>query len=189
MVQLYVNPLHKQSLILSAKELDQQTQLTTDTHLPFSVNINLSVPSSVHEPIMTVPVVQGMSFVTAGYRNAMPSIQTGNKGFVDFSGPVVIGRSAKYRIKDMEGYSWLIYVNPTADSDYDVTKFFKLDPNTIVGPKGFKGTIQVAKNPLGAEGEAMYDRACGSFVTEAQLTAVVNDNKGTYTLTYSKIGM
>lgn len=138
---------------------------------------------------MTLPVVQGMSFVTAGYRDAQPSIQTSNKGFVDFSGPTMLGRTAKYRVKDMEGYSWVIYVNPTTDGNYDASKFFKLDPNTIIGPAGFKGTIQVAKNPLGAEGEAMYDRAYGSFVTEVQLTAVVNDNRGTYTLTYSKIGM
>ncbi|KAF2830334.1 endo-1,3(4)-beta-glucanase 1 precursor [Ophiobolus disseminans] len=184
----YVNPVHKQSLILSAKELDQQTLLTTDTHLPFSVNINLNVPSSPKEPKITFPVVQGMGFITAGYRDALPSIQTGNKGFVDFSGPIAMGRSAKYRVKDMEGYDWLIYVNPTADSNYDVMKFFKLDPNTVVGPPGFKGTIQVAKNPIGAEGEAIYDKAYGSFVTEAQLTAVVSGDKGTYSLTYSKIG-
>ena len=137
---------------------------------------------------MTVPVVQGMSFVTAGYRNAMPTIQTDGKGFVDFSGPITIGRSVKYRVQDMNGRNWLIYVNPVPDVPYDATKFFKLDPNTIIGPAGFKGTIQVAKNPLGAGGEALYDRACGSFVTEAKLTAVVNDSKGTYTINYTKIG-
>ena len=187
-MQVYVNPLRKQSLILSAKELDQQTSLTTDTHLPFSVNINLSVPSTPQEPKMTIPLVQGMSFVTAGYRNAMPTIQTGGKGFVDFSGPISMGRSAKYRVKDMDGRDWLIYVNPVADSDYDPTRLFKLDPNTVIGPPGFKGTIQVAKNPLGAEGEALYDKAHGTFVCEAHVTAVVNDNKGTYTFTYTKIG-
>ncbi|KAF2025756.1 endo-1,3(4)-beta-glucanase 1 precursor [Setomelanomma holmii] len=184
----YVNQLRKQSLILTAKELDQQTALTTDTHLTFSVNINLGVPSSPQEPIITFPVVQGMSFVTAGYRNALPTIQTGGKGFVDFSGPIMLGRSAKYRVKDMDGRDWVIYVNPVPDIDYDTSKFFKLDPNTVIGPANFKGTIQVAKNPLGAEGEVIYDKASGAFVYEAKLTAVVNDTRGTYALNYTKIG-
>jgi endo-1,3(4)-beta-glucanase len=175
-------------LILSAKELDGQTTLTTDSHQPFSVNANLNVPSSPQEPKMNFPLVQGMSFITAIYRNALPSIQTGNKGFVDFQGPWVVQWSQKYRIKDMEGYDWLIYVTPVRDSGYDASKFIKLDPNTIVGPPGFRGIIQVAKNPLGAVGEEMYDRACGSYAQAAQLSAVVNDNKGQYSLTYSKFG-
>ncbi|KAL5116363.1 endo-1,3-beta glucanase [Pleosporales sp. CAS-2024a] len=184
----YTNPLGKMSIVLSAKELDSQTYLTTDTHLPFSVNINLNVPTRPQEPKMTLPVVQGMSFVTAGYRNAMPIIQTGGKGWVDFSGPVSMGKSVKYRVQDMDGRNWLMYINPVPENYYDATRFFKLDPSTIVGPSGFKGTIQVAKNPLGSAGEALYDKACGSFVTECKLTAVVNDNRGTYTFHYSKVG-
>ncbi|OAL06307.1 endo-1,3(4)-beta-glucanase 1 precursor [Phaeosphaeriaceae sp. SRC1lsM3a] len=184
----YLNPYRKQCLILSAAELDQSTVLTTDTHSPFSVNISLSISSAPHEPKITFPVVQGMSFVTAGYRDAVPTIQTDGKGFVDFAGPLSVGNAVKYHIKDMDGRDWLIYVNVAQGTNYDATKFLKLDPNTIVGPPSFKGTIQVAKNPLGAEGEALYDRACGAFVTSAQLTAVVNDNKGPYAFSYSKIG-
>jgi endo-1,3(4)-beta-glucanase len=186
--KVYMNPLRKQSMILSAQELDQQTFLTTDTHLPLSVNINLSVHTSPEEPKITFPLVQGMSFVTAGYRDAMPTIQTDGKGFVEFSGPVNIGRSLRYRVKDMDGRDWLIYVNSAAEAKFDSIKFFKLDPNTIIGPRGFKGTIQIAKNPLGVEGEALYDRACRAFVTEGKVTAVVNDAKGTYALNYSKVG-
>ncbi|KAH4954799.1 hypothetical protein HBH70_188430 [Parastagonospora nodorum] len=182
----YTNPL-SQSLILSAKELDAQTTLTSDTHTPFSVNINLRIPSSP-EPKITFPLVQGMAFVTAGYRTATPTIQTSSKGFVDVSNPITLGKSFKYRVQDCAGRSWLVYINPVPDVSYDAGKFFQLDPNTIIGPPGFKGTIKVAKNPLGAEGEAIYDRACGSFVTSAKLTAVVNDTKGSYSFQYSKIG-
>lgn len=184
---MYTNP-RKQCLILSARELDQQTYLTTDTLLPFSVNINLNIPSNPQEPKMTFPIVQGMSFVTAGYRYAMPIIQTGGAGFKDFSGPIQIGSSIKYHIKDMDNRPWLMYINPAQNVSYDATKFLKLDPNTIVGPPNFKGTIQVAKNPLAFETEPLYDLACGSFVTEAKLTATVNGDKGVYTFHYTKIG-
>jgi endo-1,3(4)-beta-glucanase len=188
-VKGYINPLHKQHLVLSAVELDTQTTLTTDTHLPFSVNINLNAHSTAQEPKITFPVVQGMSFITAGYRGATPMIQTGGRGFVDLVGPIVMTpRTVKYRLKDKNGQCWIMYVNPVPSLDYDATRFVRLNPNTMLGPPAFKGTIQVAKNPLGAEGEAMYDRASGAFVCEAKLTAVVPDGKGIYTFRYTKIG-
>jgi endo-1,3(4)-beta-glucanase len=185
----YINPLHKQHLVLSAVELDARTTLTTDTHLPFSVNINLKPHVEAQEPKITFPVVQGMSFITAGYRGATPRIQTGGRGFVDLAGPIVISpRTVKYRLKDKAGHCWIVYVNPVASLDYDATRFVRLNSNTLLGPPAFKGTIQVAKNPLGLEGEAIYDRASGAFVCEAKLTAVVLDGKGIYTFRYTKIG-
>ncbi|KAF1832243.1 endo-1,3(4)-beta-glucanase 1 precursor [Decorospora gaudefroyi] len=185
----YTYPSHEQSLILTAKELDVTTTLTTDTHLPFSVNINLNALATPHEPKITFPVVQGMCFVTAGYRDATPVIQTGGRGFAEVVGPFMLGRlSMKYRIKDKNGRCWVIYINPILGLDYDITRFKRLDSNTLIGPPGFKGTIQVAKNPLGAEGEALYDRACGAFVSEATITAVAPDGKGAYSFRYTKIG-
>ena len=185
----YINPLHKQHLVLSAVELDARTTLTTDTHLPFSVNINLKPHPEAQEPKITFPVVQGMSFITAGYRGATPMIQIGGRGFVDLAGPIVISpRTVKYRLKDKAGRCWIVYVNPVASLDYDATRFVRLNSNTLLGPPAFKGTIQVAKNPLGLEGEAIYDRASGAFVCEAKLTAVVPDGKGIYTFRYTKIG-
>lgn len=187
-LKLYANPQRKQSLILSARELDGQTTLTTDTHLPFSVNINLNAVSSPSSSKITFPMVQGMGFVTAGYRNATPLIQTGGKGFVDFAGPFQMGKSAKYRIKDMDGRPWIIYINPVPEVDYDSMRLIRLDSNTLLAPPGFKGTIQVAKSPLGAESEAMYDRTFATFACEAQVSAVVNDTRGVYSLHYTKVG-
>ncbi|KAF2626083.1 glycoside hydrolase family 81 protein [Macroventuria anomochaeta] len=185
--KVFTNP-RKQSIILSATELDSQTTLTTDTHLPFSVNINLNVQPASKEPKITFPVVQGMSFVTAGYRNAMPTVQTGGRGFVEVNKPVMLGRTAKYRVKDFDGRDWLIYVNPVPGSAYDAGTFIKIDASTLLGPPAFQGTIQVARNPMGPKGEAIYDKAVGAFVCEAKLTAVVNEAKATYSFSYTKIG-
>jgi endo-1,3(4)-beta-glucanase len=129
-----------------------------------------------------------MSSVTAGYRDTTPTVQTGGRGFVEFNKPAMIGRTAKYRVKDFDGRDWLIYVNPTLDLVYDAAGFVKIDNNTLLGPAGFKGTIQVAKNPLGSKGEAIYDKALGAFICEAMLTAVVNDARATYSFNYTKIG-
>ncbi|CBX91524.1 similar to endo-beta-1,3-glucanase [Plenodomus lingam JN3] len=185
---MYKNPLRKQCLILSAKELDGHTTLTTDTHLPFSVNVNLNGRSGPAPVRMTFPVVQGMSFVTASYRNATPMIHTGGKGFTDFVGPIHMGRSAKYRVSDLDGRPWIIYINPVPDVEYDSLRLVRVDSHTLLAPPGFKGTIQVAKNPLGAEGEAIYDRTFGTFVCEAKVTAVVQDTRAVYSLQYTKVG-
>lgn len=186
-LQVFNNP-RKQSIILSAAELGSQTTLTTDTHLPFSVNINLNVQSTSKEPKITFPVVQGMGFVTAGYRNAMPTVQTGGRGWVEVEKPVMLGRTAKYRVKDFDGRDWLIYVVPVSSTTYDAGTFAKIDASTLLGPPAFQGTIQVARNPMGAKGEAIYDKAVGAFVCEAKLTAVVNEARATYSFSYTKIG-
>lgn len=185
--QVFINP-RKQSIILSAAELDSQTTLTTDTHLPFSVNINLNVQSTSAKPNITFPIVQGMGFITAGYRNATPTVQTGGCGWVDVEKPVMLGRTAKYRVKDCDGRDWLIYVVPVSNTTYDAQHLVKIDANTLLGPPGFQGTIQVARNPLGIRGEAIYDGAAGAFVSQVKLTAVVNDARATYSFSYAKVG-
>ncbi|KAF2243824.1 glycoside hydrolase family 81 protein [Trematosphaeria pertusa] len=183
----YINP-KKQSIILSAQEFDQDTILTTDTILPFSVNINLKRGRAVDSPRMTFPAVQGMSFVTARYRNATPMIHTAPNGFTEVSFPITIGKSMKYRVKDTDGRNWVIYVNPIPNLSHDVWRFTKVSNNTLIGRSGFRGTIQVAKNPLGSEGESLYDKAFGTYVTEAQLVATVNETRGSYSLNYKKSG-
>lgn len=129
-----------------------------------------------------------MCFGTAGYRDAVPTIQTGGRGFAEFNKPMMIGRTAKYRVKDFDGRDWLIYVNPVPGDAYDAGAFTRIDTNTLLGPPAFKGTIQVARNPMGAKGESLYDKAAGTFVSEAKLTATVNDTRAMYSFSYTKIG-
>ncbi|CAI6325853.1 unnamed protein product [Periconia digitata] len=156
----------KQSLVLGAREFDRETVLTTDSHLPFSVNINLKRGTAPDSPKITFPVVQGMGFVTANYHNATPMIQTGGR----------------------DGFQELLYVIPAPNETYDGTRSVKADPHTFTLPASFKGTIQVVKNPLGGEGETIYDQSYGTFVVEASLYATVNEAKGTYTFQYTKVG-
>lgn len=81
-----------------------------------------------------------------------------------------------------------MYINPASDLEYDATKATRLDTNTVIFPSNFKGTIQVAKNPPGADAEALYDKAYGTFVTGAKVYATVNDARGSYGFLYTKIG-
>lgn len=138
--------------------------------------------------MITFPTVQGMSFVTGRYRNATPTIQSPDNGFCFISHPMSIGKSTKYRIQDSRGHDWVVYVNPVTTVPYDATAFCQIDKNTVIGPSGFKGTIQVAQVPNGDDVEKLYDKATGSFVVEAMLTGTVQEQRGCYSINYIKVG-
>lgn len=133
-----------------------------------------------------------MSFVTGIYSDAQPVIQCPDKGFTFISDPHFLHYSTtKYKIVDASNKNWLLYIKPFGENDKSgppPAVFTRLDKNTFVGPLHFEGIIQVAKNPLGAEGEAIYDRAAGTFISGAHLTASANDDRASYTFTYEKFG-
>jgi endo-1,3(4)-beta-glucanase len=162
--------------------------LTTDTHLPFSVNINLNHVDASYEPKITFPIVQGMSFVTGGYRNATPIVQCPGDGFTSITGPFAVSKSTKYKIVDNDKRNWLLYINPVPRLPFDPKAFAAWDQWNFVGPSFFKGTLQIAKNPLGDQGEALYDKAASTFVTEAKITGTVNEARGQYAFDYTKVG-
>jgi endo-1,3(4)-beta-glucanase len=189
--QSYVNP-RRQCIILGARELDVHTFLTTDTHLPFSVNINLKRGIGDDAPKISFPVVQGMGFVTARYLNASPMIQTAGLGFKQVSSPISIKKAVKYRIKDMDDASWILYIVPGIGTLYTAnhaTRMTRLNAHTIILPNNFTGTLQLAKNPRGTEGEALYDKCFNTFATAATLTGTVTEARGTYSFLYTKIGI
>ena len=90
-------------MILSAQELGTSTILTTDSLEPFSVNANLA-PATNAPQIMTLPLVQGMGFVTALYRACTFLIQT--SVFFREVFPVGVindGITSKYRVTLEDG--------------------------------------------------------------------------------------
>lgn len=188
-VAYFVAPIGLQSLVLSAAELQSGTTLTTDTLTGFSVNVNL-VPSGASSPIVTFPMVQGMAFVTGVYNNAQPIIQSG-LGIVNvtYVGQVVQGTVYKYRVALNNGFTWLIYVTPSS-SNYPTNSFTVITSGTIAGPRGFQGTIQVAKLPPGVQdAETVYDGAAGAYPTGVNITGSVSGTAGTYVLSRTKAGV
>ncbi|KAF2193469.1 glycoside hydrolase family 81 protein [Zopfia rhizophila CBS 207.26] len=184
-VDFYINPVGIQQFVLSASELGPQTEVTTDSLGPFSVNANLS-PTPGGQPMITFPLVQGMGFVTGLYKNATPNVQSGVI-FRTISPATMLGTIARYRVVLEDGYNWLIYVIPSVQ--YNAGDFkIQEGRRDFVGPAGFTGMIQIAKNKLGEEGEAIYDKAAGTYVTSATLSGSVKDTTGTYSLSWTKVG-
>jgi len=188
--RFYASPIGVHSLVLSATELTNDTQLTTDSLEAFSVNVNLSPGGGNSSSRITYPMVQGMGFVTAQYTNSTPVIASG----IGFDNITYVGEAGgktthKYRMELTNGFSWLAYVTPK-ESTYDLNSFTLLDGNNIQGPSGFMGTIQVAKIPNDA-GDAVevYDSAAGAYPTSGSISGSVEGTTGSYTLSWKKGGV
>ncbi|KAF2737083.1 glycoside hydrolase [Polyplosphaeria fusca] len=187
--QYYYNP-HSEAIAISATELGPNTVLTVDTALAFSADINLRDSKDAQQPKISFPVVQGMSFITARYNDAAPRILcTGKNDFQNVSGPTPIGDcTTKYALRDGQGRNWVFYVTPDAGTQYDAVHFKQTDGSTFQGPASFQGIIQLAKNPIQQDGEALYDKAAGAYANQAMITGEVNGTTGTYSLSYKKMG-
>ncbi|CRG90295.1 hypothetical protein PISL3812_07338 [Talaromyces islandicus] len=184
-VEYYLNPIGLQPLILSAAEFGNSTVLNTDRLTGFSAEVILQ-PSNGSTQSIRFPIVQGMGFVTGVYWELQPFIQSS----ILFRNVVQLGSprpgTYKFQITLEDSKSWLMYVTP--DDGLQPTFNFTTSSTTLAGPAGFCGTIQIAKNPAGAAGEAVYDQSAGVYATTANISGSVTDATGTYRLSWEKAG-
>lgn len=183
-IKFYANPVGIRSLVLGAEELQGETTLRVANADAFSAEAIMR-PSSDGEDSITFPLLQGMAFVTGIYKNLTPHIRTGifYKEVVPADSPTE--GVFKYKASMESGATWFIYATPEDGTDPKL----KLESNDLVtGPKGFKGTIQVAKNA--ENGEEVLDKAAGVYPTKGKVEGTVNaaDSKGTYTISWEKAG-
>ena len=159
--------------------------LTTDTLAAFSANVNL-VSGGRTDPAMTLPLVQGMGFVTAIYHGVTPYIDSD----VLFQKVVSLGTPktsvTKYRILLNDNSTWLLYATSSDGSSLELTS---TSTTRLAAAAPFTGTIQVAKNPGDVTSqEAIYDSCAGAYATAASLSGSVNGASGSYTLNWTKSG-
>ncbi len=179
----YINALGIQSIILSAAEFGANTALTTDSLLAFSANAHLQ-PSLGSSSVLTVPMVQGMSFVTGQYVNLQPAIQSS----VFFRNVAAAGQPKpgifKYRVTLEDGKIWLIYATPANG----LTPNFQLVSSTLLqGLPNWYGDIQIAK--LSDPGsEPIYDDAVGAYPTAGHISGSAHNTTAQYSLSWSKGG-
>ncbi|TDZ20998.1 putative endo-1,3(4)-beta-glucanase [Colletotrichum orbiculare MAFF 240422] len=189
-VKSFEDPPFRQSIALSARELRNGTVLTTDSLTAFSVNVNLA-PFKGAKPVVSFPLVQGMGFVTGVYHGASVVIQSERRfqNLTDLSlvsrglGDTVYGWSARLG----DGSNWLIYMTPGSGSKKPTLRM--TNKGTLTGPKGFTGTVQVAKNPRGRAGVDVFNKGAGVYPTGATISGTVSGRTGTYTIAWNKGGI
>lgn len=178
----YINPVGIQSMILSATEFGNSTALTVSNPQAFSAHAILR-PQTGSNSTMTVPLVQGMGFVTGIYNNLQPAVQSGV--YFRQVNPMSSPKAGIFKYKAVleNNVSWLVYVAPENGVD---PKMQLISNSTLRGPQGFKGIVQIAKDP--GNGEKTYDRCVGVYPTGANISGSVSGAKGTYKFTWSKAG-
>ncbi|KAL8695266.1 MAG: hypothetical protein Q9218_000164 [Villophora microphyllina] len=184
-VEYYVNPVGIQSLIFSAAELGPGMTLTTDSLTPFSVNANL-VSKDASTPAITLPLVQGIGFITAIYHSVTPFIDSSIffRTITPLSSPKkgVI----KYKILLEDGTTWLLYATA---SNSDGLALTTTSSTRLQAAGPFKGTIQIAENPGDVTSqERLYDTSSGAYATSASLSSSIDGSSGSYTLSWAKGG-
>lgn len=203
-VESFEDTSFRQSIALSAVELRENTVLTTDSLTAFSVNVNLS-PSQNASSLITFPLVQGMGFVTGIYGGATVLLQTQlqfptNASLIDL-GPVFQCPTATvygWSLHLNDSTTWMIYLTQTRtaqSSSWDLNStstrptLTMLDHQTLTGPRGFHGTVQVAKNPLGERGNAIFNAAAGAYPVTGHVSGSVTGRLGRYSLSWTKGGV
>jgi endo-1,3(4)-beta-glucanase len=191
----FASPIGIDSIILSAQELGSSTVLTTDTHQAFSVNANLA-PSSGKAPLLTLPLVQGMGFVTGIYTSATPLIQSGIF-FKSLSPLIENGTTWKTTATLQDNTQWFIYVTPAAGAQ-SAPAIILNDSKTVQISSGFTGIVQIAKLAGGGPGEQTYDASAGVYpvngtvsgsLTSAITLSTTGTSTASYSLTWAKAGL
>ncbi|KAJ8106312.1 hypothetical protein OPT61_g9618 [Boeremia exigua] len=186
--QYFISPVGIQHMALSAAELREGTVMNVEDLKSFSAYANFA-PSAGSRIVMSIPVVQGMGFITAVYNNTQPMLNSG----VYFRSLRYVGSienaniTFKYNAQLEDNSQWLLYVTPIRASG--IPPMTLEGGGTIRGPEAFTGLVQVTKNPSGTDGERYFDSSAGSYATEATITGSVNGPSGTYTLSWSKEGV
>ncbi|KAF6787619.1 endo-1,3-beta-glucanase [Colletotrichum sojae] len=189
-VQSFQDSHFRQSIALSAQELQNGTVLTTESLTAFSVKVNLA-PRKGARPVITFPLVQGMAFVTGEYDDAKVLIQS-ERGFTGIRnlavdphglGTAVFGWSVQLG----DGAEWLVYMTPSRG--FQRPSLRMMNNATLAGPSGFSGTVQVAKNPKGESGIRVFDRAAGAYPVGGTISGSVEGSTGTYTLDWKNGGV
>ncbi len=159
--------------------------LTTDTLTAFSANVNLLTNQGAN-PAITVPLVQGMGFVTAIYRGVTPFIDSSVSFQTVTPLPSPKAGVAKYKILLANGKTWLLYATAANGSGL----ILKLSSSTrLAASVPYSGNIQIAKSVgNAASNEKSFDTCAGSYAKTASITGSVDGSSGSYTLTWNKGG-
>lgn len=164
-----------------------------------SVNVNLA-PSRSAQPLISFPLVQGMAFVTGIYNGASVLVQT-QQQFSDVNELGVIFRSSTaavygWSLRLADESIWLIYITGSHRTGYMAPNSTSKEPTlsllnrrTLVGPTGFRGTVQVTKSPVGESGLSVFHAAAGAYPETGEVSGSVSGRSGTYTLSWPKKGV
>ncbi|ODA82389.1 hypothetical protein RJ55_00896 [Drechmeria coniospora] len=181
----YLNPVGIQSMVMSAKELGNDTSLAVDSITAFSARVSLSKDRH-SPPAISFPLVQGMAYITAQYDGATPVLRSG----VFFRTVSQVIRQPKEHVTKFtfhleDGTLWRVYAWRTKGDDLDLAV---INNGLAEATKPFHGIIQVCKDPATPGSEAMLDDGAGIYPLTLSLSGTASGSEGTYSFNFSRGG-
>lgn len=181
----FLNPVGIESMVISAKELGNQTTLTVDSMTAFSARVHLS-PSSDKPPAISFPLVQGMAYLTAEFSNSIPILQSG----VFFKTVTRVTRDPKSDVRKFnfnleDGTTWRVYAWSTKGEGLDL----QVVNNGFAEAKTpFTGVIQITKDPMTPGSEDELDDGAAVYPLTVELSGSTSSIEGSYTFRYRREG-
>lgn len=163
----FFNPPKIKSWVISGQGLGSETGLSLSNHAKLSVTSQFNFNGGS----ITVPLVQGMGFVTAIYSNTTPVLgsQVGIQEFQKVS-------NNKYRVKLFNQVVWSVYVSGDMELKLD-------NPNQVSGDRRGNATIQFARGD-----SEHYDECAGTYQTSVKLLGKVYGNTTEYGFDFNLAG-
>lgn len=174
--QFYFNPPRIKSFVFLGENFSESSvNLLLQDHQKLSVTTVMSLSGNQN---VTIPLVHGMGFITAIYKNIKPVISS-IVGFQNLQKCGSVGNGLdKYVVQLFNQVSWSLYIS--SDVGLELR-----DPNHIVGSKQPSGEIIIQ---LAREQSKHYDESAGIYPVAAHLDGSVNGNKGQYKFIYENRG-
>lgn len=186
--KFFYNPVDRHAVFLSANELGDKSELRTEDAGDWAITAML-FSSGYSQPLMRLPLLQGIGFITAIYSRATPVIGSLIGFKKDF---VLVGRHSegniKYSLDLDDGTKWVMYILPSKGSSQP--RFIKQNSYSWVDAVGnFSGIVQIAKIPRGDTSSSIYDIAAGTYAIDASIRGSVTGTTGMYVLSWKKAGI
>jgi len=182
-VNYYLNPIGIQSMILSATELGSSTVLETEGMTAFAARALLKAEAG-SDPVVAIPLVQGMPYVTGEFNGGHPMIQTGiyfremTRVETDPKAGVV-----KYNFLLEDDTTWVVYGYSTSGEPLNLEL---TNQGLAQSTSPFTGVLQIARNP--GEADSALDDGAGIYPTDVAVSGSVSGESGSYTLSFSTAG-
>ncbi|CAI2163685.1 16947_t:CDS:2 [Funneliformis geosporum] len=173
--------IYTPSITISANELPDLPQLILSEPDDFSIVATLTLSSDQN---IVIPIVRGMAFVTAIYKNLTPLFFTG-VGFTSLSSPIKVGSFQQFTVVLKDESTWLIYANGNTEIALTLT-----NGQIVCGSGPFEGIIQIAKVPKDNIDQAIgiYSNSAGIYATSAVLDVQNDGITGTYAFNWKVSG-
>ncbi|GBL48334.1 hypothetical_protein [Candidozyma auris] len=181
--EFFSHPVGVQRIVLSSSDFKEEPSFSLHSLSKFAATARFSSKSE-RDCYLDCPLVQGMGFVTGVYHNCIPKIssQVGFKSVEGDTSPR--SGTSKYKVELDDGTKWLVYVTLPEGATLELALKGK---NEIIADKSVDdGIVQIC---FASDVDTKsYDAAAGCYASDASISASIDGNKCSYSLSYSTKG-